>query len=235
MYTVAVIPARGGSKGLPGKNRAKVQGRSLVERAVLVAKNVKAIKRIIVSTDDEQIAEHAREIGAEVPFIRPPDLSKDDTPMVSVLSHTLSWLRSDINEGRQSIDAIILLAPTSPMRRSEDVAGAINLYFSLRNKHTQVGAVHTVSPVPTCYQPQCLWKMVTREDGIPLLNRDKEYGIDCQYYYRNGAAVVLDPSRVEALNLKKWPVYPYIIDRTLVSIDSDFDRLRVENSVYLEH
>lgn len=234
MYTVAVIPARGGSKGLPGKNLAKVQGRSLVERAILVAKNVKAIKRIIVSTDDEEIAEHARQVGAEVPYLRPPELSKDDTPMVAVLSHIRSWLRSDNNDGRQSIDAIILLAPTSPMRRSEEVAGAIDLYFSLRNKYIQIGAVHTVSPVPACYQPQYFWKAVTRENGIPVMNRNKTYGVNRQYYYRNGAAVVLDPNRIEALNIKRWQVYPFIIDRPLVSIDSEFDRLRVEHSGSLE-
>jgi len=89
---IAIIPARGGSKGLPGKNIIPLGGKPLIAHSIETAKKSKLIERVIVTTDDEEIADVAREYGAEVPFIRPAELAQDDTPPDPVLKHTLQFL-----------------------------------------------------------------------------------------------------------------------------------------------
>ena len=92
MEILALIPARGGSKGLPKKNIIDLAGNPLIYYSIKVAKESKLINRVIVSTDNEEIAELSRKLGAEVPFIRPKFLAQDLTPDFPVFSHTLMWL-----------------------------------------------------------------------------------------------------------------------------------------------
>lgn len=119
-YVLAVIPARGGSKGFPGKNLAKLEGRSLIGRSVDGAKAVPEIDRIIVSTDCEDIAAEARACGADVPFLRPPELATDEATTASVIDHLLRAL--NLNEGY-----LVLLQPTSPLRSNDDIAACLAL------------------------------------------------------------------------------------------------------------
>jgi len=92
---VAVIPARGGSKGVPGKNIKLLGGKPLISYVLEAAKKCQLIDRIIVSTDDEQIAEVAKKYGAEVPFMRPAELAEDATPTELVLKHAVEWLEQN--------------------------------------------------------------------------------------------------------------------------------------------
>ena len=118
MYAFAVIPARGGSKGLPGKNLMKVGRLSLIGHAVASARESRLLSRVVVSTDDEAIAFEAKNVGGEVPFARPPELASDEAGMIPVLEHAVRWLE-DV-EGTKP-DLVVLLQPTSPFRTGPDI------------------------------------------------------------------------------------------------------------------
>jgi CMP-N,N'-diacetyllegionaminic acid synthase len=120
----AIIPARGGSKGIPGKNLQPVAGKPLIAWTVETALAATLLDRVIVSTDSPEIAEVARRYGAEVPFIRPADLAQDDTPGIAPVLHAAQWLYD--NEGYRP-DLMMLLQPTSPLRIPEDIDRAIDL------------------------------------------------------------------------------------------------------------
>ena len=124
MSIVALIPARGGSKGIPRKNLAPLAGRPLIAWTIAAALGSADLSRVIVSTDDEEIAKVAREHGAEVPFLRPPELAADDSGALGVALHTLDWLAE--TEGGEP-EYLLLLQPTSPLRRTADIDGAIGL------------------------------------------------------------------------------------------------------------
>jgi len=111
---VAVIPARGGSKGLPRKNLRLLAGKPLVAYAIEAALGSPLVDRVIVSTDDEEIAEVARQYGAEVPFIRPPELATDRAPTEPVLAHAVKWLEE--NEDYR-VDIVLFLQPTDIFRK----------------------------------------------------------------------------------------------------------------------
>jgi CMP-N-acetylneuraminic acid synthetase len=121
---VALITARGGSKGIPGKNLKLLGGRPLVAWSVAAACASRWVSRVLVSTDDPAIAEVAGEAGAEVPFLRPPALARDDSSHISVVLHTLDWLR---DQEQITPDYLLLLQPTAPFRTGEDLDGAITL------------------------------------------------------------------------------------------------------------
>jgi len=116
-----VIPARGGSKGLPGKNLKRLGALSLIGHAVASARESRALTRVIVSTDSQAIAEEARRHGAEVPFLRPAELASDEAGMVPVLQHAVRWLEAT---GVRP-DVVVTLQPTSPFRTGEEIDRAI--------------------------------------------------------------------------------------------------------------
>lgn len=123
MNVVAVITARGGSTGLPRKNLLPLAGKPLVAHSIIAARKARLVSRIIVSTDDAEITEVAREWGAEVPFERPPELSGPDSAHMDVMLHALDWL-----EANQALpEAVLLLQPTTPLRLPQDLDGAIQL------------------------------------------------------------------------------------------------------------
>lgn len=124
MRILAVVPARGGSKGLPGKNIRALHGLPLLGHSLRCATLTEVITRTIVSTDDEQIASVARKLGGDVPFLRPSALAQDDTPMMPVLQHAL---RSVEDAEGTRYDALLLLDPTSPGRYPADIANAAAL------------------------------------------------------------------------------------------------------------
>lgn len=121
---LAVIPARGGSKGLPGKNIRPLMGLPLIAHSIRLAKLCPEITRTVVSTDSEEIAAVARAQRGEAPFLRPPELARADTPMWPVLQHALA--EAERLDGR-SYDLLLLLDPTSPTRLPGDVTAAVKL------------------------------------------------------------------------------------------------------------
>ncbi len=121
---LAVIPARGGSKGLPGKNIRAFAGLPLIAHSIRFAALAPQIDRCIISTDSEEIARVAREHGGDVPFLRPEELARDETPMWPVLQHALREIEG--REGRR-YESLLLLDPTSPCRLPEDVTRALRM------------------------------------------------------------------------------------------------------------
>lgn len=134
---VAVITARGGSRGLPRKNVLPLAGVPLIVHSIRAAREARLVRRVIVSTDDEEIIAISRQNKAEVPFVRPPELSTADSAHIDVMLHVVSWLE----ENGDLPDAVLLLQPTTPLRTPEDLDGAIQLM-----QNTGCPAVVGVSP-----------------------------------------------------------------------------------------
>lgn len=159
-HVLGIIPARGGSKSIPKKSIALVGGNPLMYYTIKAAQASHFITRLIVSTDDEKMADMARKEGVEVPFMRPADLAEDLTPDLPVFQHALTWLKE--HEG-YAPEAVVHLRPTAPMRLPEDIDNAITLL----SEHPDADAVHSMC---TPLQPPV--KMATvGEDGFlkPLL------------------------------------------------------------------
>jgi CMP-N,N'-diacetyllegionaminic acid synthase len=121
---LAVVPARGGSKGLPGKNVRPLAGLPLIGHSLGAARMVPAVTRCIVSTDSPEIAATATALGADVPFLRPAELARDETPMAPVLRHALASVEAE--EGRE-YDVVLLMDPTSPARDPDEIERAVGL------------------------------------------------------------------------------------------------------------
>lgn len=163
---LALIPARGGSKGLPGKNIRPFVGHPLIAHSIFMAKMTPEISRIIVSTDSARIAEVAQSYGAETPFMRPKELAQDDTPMWPVLRHALKTLERE--EGAH-YDYIVLLDPTSPGRIPEDVRTALK---RLADAPDADGIIGVSRPA---FNP--IWHCVVEKEGwmAPLLSEGTRY------------------------------------------------------------
>jgi N-acylneuraminate cytidylyltransferase len=138
--TIAIVPARGGSKGLPGKNVRRLAGLPLIAHSIRFAQICPEIERCIVSTDSEEIAEVAREANGEVPFLRPAELAEDSTPMLPVLQHAIRQMEL-LEEKRYEL--VVLLQATSPFRLPEDVSSALRILDQDRNA---VGVVAVSTP-----------------------------------------------------------------------------------------
>lgn len=181
---LAVIPARGGSVGLPGKNLRSFAGLPLIGHSILFAKMCPEITRMVVSSDSEQIGDAARLYGADVPFVRPANLAQGSTPMWPVLRHALMTVEE---QERTSYDFLILLDPTSPAREPADVTESLRRL----EEHPEADGVVSVSrPV---FNP--IWHCVVERDGwmIDLFEEGSRYTCrqDVPPVYRvNGALYV---------------------------------------------
>ncbi len=127
---LAIIPARGGSKGIKDKNIIDLCGKPLISYTIEAAKKSKYIDDTVVSTDSEKIAAVARECGAEIPFMRPAELASDKAKTIDAILHAVAELR---RMGR-AYDVLVLLQPTEPLRTNEDIDRAIELYFEKGEK-----------------------------------------------------------------------------------------------------
>ena len=213
MEVVGLIPARSGSKGIPGKNVVLLAGRPLIAWTIAAAQASRSLTRVVVSTDSEEIAALSREQGAETPFLRPPAIAADETPMVEVVLHALDEL--------ERCDVLVLLQPTSPLRRAEHVDGAVSLLLE-----SGADCVVSVVEVPHRYEPG---SQLTIEDGLlvrldpssPMLRQDKPVT-----YARNGPAVlVVRPEVVRARGeLYGGACRPYRMDeRDSLDVDGEFE------------
>ena len=158
--TLALVVARGGSRSIPQKNIALVAGKPLIAWTIEAALACPEVARVVVSTDDADIESAAKKCGADVPFTRPRDLAQDDTPTIPVVVHALRWLEA--NEGYRP-ERLILLQPTSPLRTTGDIGGAIALA-------DEKAAVSVVSVTPAASHPY-LMKRITPEGLLEDLVR----------------------------------------------------------------
>ena len=163
LTTIGIVTARGGSKGIPRKNVLPVAGKPLIAWTIEAALASGRLDRVILSTDDEEIAEAGRRFGAEVPFMRPAALAGDNTSSIAVMEHALDWLEQDSGLP----DYILLLQPTSPLRTAADINNAITL-ASERNSDAVV-SVSECSPHPllarTIRKDGTLEELLRAEDG----------------------------------------------------------------------
>ena len=136
---LGIIPARGGSKSVPRKNLCLLGGKPLIAYTILVAREAKSLDRVIVSTDDPEIAEAARAYGAEVPFLRPAEIAGDDTPDLPVFQHALGVLWET---ERYRPDVLVHLRPTQPFRTAREIDEVVELLL-----HTGADCVKSVRPV----------------------------------------------------------------------------------------
>lgn len=142
---LAIIPARGGSKGLPRKNIRVLAGNPLIVWTIEQAKKSKYIDKVIVSTEDKEIAKISKKYGAEVPFLRPKELATDSSPTIDTIIHALNWFE----EREEYFDIVVLLEPTSPLRKKDDLDNAIELFIKNIDKAdslVSVGEVHLENP-----------------------------------------------------------------------------------------
>ena len=217
---LALIPARGGSKGIPRKNIRSFAGYPLIAWSIAAAKQASSVTRIIVSTDDEEIASVAREYGAETPFLRPAEFAQDNTTDLPVFEHALQWLEE--NEGYLP-EVVIQLRPTSPIRPKDCVERAVNILL----QHADADCVRGV--VPAGQNPHKMWRFAGEGQPMrPLLKVDgiaEPYNAPRQIlppvYWQTGH---IDAIRVSTIRQKKSltgdVIYPLVIDpRYTVDID----------------
>jgi CMP-N,N'-diacetyllegionaminic acid synthase len=183
---LGIIPARSGSRAIPRKNLVTLYGRPLIAYTCDAAVQSKLLTRIVASTDDNEIAAVVRVAGIEVPFLRPSELAEDSTPMLPVVQHILSQL------GSYQPDVVVLLQPTSPLRRAEHVDSAIRLLMD-----TEADTVVTVLEVPHNFNPASVLRMsggvlTPYQEGSPILRRQDKPRV----YARNGPAVLVNRTRV---------------------------------------
>lgn len=158
---LAIVPARGGSKSIPRKNVRPFAGHPLLAFSVAAGLQAGRVTRVILSTDDEAIAEVGREYGAEVPFLRPAHLARDDTPDLPVFQHALHWLEE--NEDYRP-EAVVQLRPTSPLRPQRLVDDAVDLLLG----RPQADSVRGV--VPSGQNPYKMWRLGEEGRLVPLLS-----------------------------------------------------------------
>ncbi len=155
----AITLARGGSKGIPRKNIKLLGGKPLIAHTLDAARAAAIFSKIIVSTDDPEIAETARRFGAEIPFMRPPELAGDTTPVIAVLSNFAEWLAA--HEGDAMPDYLVLLQPTSPLRTARHIREGVELLIT-----TGADSVIGVTEVPAAEHPS--WTFAMDRDGARL-------------------------------------------------------------------
>jgi CMP-N,N'-diacetyllegionaminic acid synthase len=184
---IAIIPARGGSKGLPNKNILPLGGLPLIAHTIEAARASRSIQRIVVSTDSPEVAEIARQHGVDVPFLRPVELAQDETPTLPVMQHVLTQLTTA--EGWQP-EIIVLLQPTSPLRQSEDIDRAVTLL-------EKTGADSVVSMCLSEHHPAWM-KRIESGRVVPFLDNAPNYTRrqDLPPVYRLNGAIYATRRRV---------------------------------------
>ena len=212
---LAIVPARGGSKRLPKKNLMDLAGKPLIAYSIEAAKNSQYIDDVIMSSESQEILSVAKKYGAQTPFVRPKELAEDASRSIDVVIHAIKTLT-------QSYDAVILLQPTSPLRTSEDIDGAIEMFY---NKHaTSVIGVCEMEHSP-------LWANTLDESMSMEGFLDDKYNNarsqDLPVYYRiNGAFYMSKTQSVlenETFFVQK-NIYAYLMSQEdSVDIDTKLD------------
>lgn len=200
---LGLIPARGGSKRLPRKNIRPFLGRPLISWTIEQAKKSKYLNRVVVTTEDKEIAEISQKEGAEVPFLRPEELARDGSPTADAVLHSIDWFK----ERGEIFDIIVLLEPTSPLRKDNDIDNAIELFINSLDKAdslVSVGEVHLENPY--------IMKKIDGGYIRPFID-DKEDRIN-KIYFPYGVIYI---SKIQALrdyrSFYQKRTIPYFIER----------------------
>jgi YrbI family 3-deoxy-D-manno-octulosonate 8-phosphate phosphatase len=230
---LALIPARGGSKGIPRKNIRLFAGFPLMAYSIAAGLQAECVTRVIVSTDDEEISAFANQYGAETPFIRPPELAQDETTDLPVFEHALKWLEENQD---YKPEVVVQLRPTSPIRPRNCVDAAVNLLLD----HPDADCVRGV--VTAGQNPYKMWR-IPDENGpmTPLLEvggMHEPFNVPRQLlppvYWQTGHVDAIRVSTIrQKHSLSGEKVYPLILDpRYSVDIDNLADWAKYEAVVY---
>ena len=175
---LGLVPARGGSKGVPGKNVRVLGGHPLLAYTARAARDSGVLDRIVLSTDAPDIAALGRELGLDVPFVRPRDLAADDTPMLPVVNHAIAWL----SETGWQTEILVLLQPTSPLRQPSHIRQAVAML-----RETGADSIVSVVELPRHLSPDYVMRLdsgvlrpflpegarvARRQDARPAYSRD---------------------------------------------------------------
>jgi YrbI family 3-deoxy-D-manno-octulosonate 8-phosphate phosphatase len=230
---LAIIPARGGSKGIPRKNIRSFAGYPLLAYSVAAALQADLVTRVVVSTDDEEIAAVSRQFGAETPFLRPPELALDDTTDLPVFVHAMHSLED--RDGYRP-DVIVQLRPTSPIRPRDCVDQAVRTLLA----HPDADSVRGV--VPAGQNPHKMWRVTSAEAPmLPLLKVDglaepynaPRQGLPAAYWQTGHIDAIRAATILQKNSMSGDRIYPLIIDpRYTVDIDNLSDWSRYESLVY---
>lgn len=230
-HVLALIPARGGSKGIPRKNLIELAGQPLISYSIQQALASAHITRVLVSTDDEDIARVSRSWGAETPFIRPPELAQDLSPDIDTFRHVLAWLAT--HEGYEP-ELVVHLRPTGPVRRVELVDEAIERMLN----QPEADALRSVSwPVQTPYK---MWRIDARGLLQPLLSIPQH--VDPQsmprqllpeVYWQNGYVDIVRPATVLGKSSMRGDhVLPFVVNEPIYEIDYHESLAVVEAAIH---
>jgi CMP-N,N'-diacetyllegionaminic acid synthase len=215
---LTIIPARGGSKGVPRKNVKALGGKPLIAYTIEAALKSAYCTRTIVSTDDQEIADISAGLGADVPFLRPPEFASDTAKAIGVVKHALQIVEEMDNK---IYDIIVYLEPPSPFRISEDIDESIELF--LENDPGSVVSVYEANQ----FHPILMKKI---EDGeLKPIWKDEPEGVPRQLYeptcyMRNGAVYVIRRENILGGKFYGSPIVPYVMpEERSVCIDSTLD------------
>lgn len=209
---IAIIPARGGSKGLPGKNILPLCGKPMIAYTIEAAKQSKYIDHVIVSTDDQKIAEIALQYGAEVPFLRPDFLASDTAQAVDNYIYTIERLSKEWNT---PIEEFVVLQPTSPLRIAEDIDGAIEMFMEKQ-------ADSVISYTPEAHPVR--WHKYLDENNafVDIFDTTIANRQDLKTsYYPNGAVYVFRFSMIKERKYYTDKSYGFVMPRVR-SVDIDY-------------
>ena len=226
---MAIIPARGGSKGLPGKNIKNLGGKPLIAHTIEVARSSKYLDRIIVTTDDQEIRKVALEYGAEVPFLRPKELSGDNSPTIDAVLHCLEYIK----ENEEYIpDYICLLQCTVPLRTSEDIDRCIEkCILSAYESCISVCEVQSSPYWMKKFEGEKLVHLMDQKDTI-LRRQDLP-----QVYEINGAVYVISTQALlahQSIHIENTTGYIMPKERS-VDIDDELDFMLAETILRYNH
>lgn len=231
LEVLALIPARGGSKSMPRKNLREIAGKPMVTHAIEHALQANSINRVILTTDDSEIAQVGIDAGAEVPFLRPTELAQDLSTDYEFVRHALNWLQD--NE-QYCPDLVVQLRPTTPVR---DV-GLIDRAVELLSSRPDADSLRAV--VPACFSPYKMWALSDHGMLSSVLEHpdfDEPYNQARQrlpsVYQQDGFIDITRPTTVFDLNsITGRKILPFFLER--VSIDIDYEHELVEANLTME-
>ena len=213
---IAIIPGRGGSKGLPKKNIKPLLGKPLIAYTIEAALKAKLISRVIVSTDNEEIAAISKQFGAEVPFMRPAHLSEDDSKAIDVYEHAIRWVENSQNS---KVTEFAVLLPTTPLRNENHIDEAIELFYK-KNAYSVISYTEEDHPIE--------WHKKVADD-LSFIDIFDENSIDNRQnyqksFYPNGAIYIFTNKVLETKKYYSQNSFAYLMEKQFsIDIDDSFD------------